>query len=148
MRMRNLAVALATIIAALAVSLGAASSASAVVQDTSAKQVAAKPVQHRSAQGSFSCEGKSFNYTNWFYLQGSGQRIGWMVGWSDGRYAVRTWRINGGTASFSISSLGTGGAVVVSGVYEHCVVRPSGATGANVWARISGVGTWSEDIHF
>ena len=153
MRMR-FAMAVLAIIAVMATALGVIP-ASASVQDNIAEKVSAvadtsaKPVLHRMAKkGSFSCEGKSYSYGYFFYLQGSGQRIGYMVGSNNGRVAVRMWRPGGNSAYFAIGSLGTGAAFVAGPQYEYCSVRASGANGARLWARIPNVGTWEEDVRF
>ena len=159
MRMRNLTVAIVAVLALFGAMLGigSASGASAATPDSVSQKTAAdspvlikRSVSKKAARkASFSCGGKSYNYGSyWYALQGSGGRIGTMIGKNNGRYAVRMWRVNGGNASFSIGPLPSGAAWITPAQYEHCAVLPSGAPGVYMWAQIAGVGTWDERVWF
>lgn len=140
-------------IGAAAMPAGAAIEAAPSTISSSEVSVKAKSgsplVARKAASGSFSCEGGTFRYSFYFYLQGSGQRIAYMVGTNNnGRKAVRVWRPGGGSAYYSIGSRGAGAGWIAGPQYEYCSVRPAGADGAYVWARIPGVGTWDESFPF
>ena len=155
MRMRNLTVAIVAVLALFGAMLGigSASGVSAATPDSVSQKTAAdSPVLgtwNTEEVTDFSCGGKSYNYGSyWYALQGSGGRIGTMIGKNNGRYAVRMWRVNGGNASFSIGPLPSGAAWITPAQYEHCAVLPSGAPGVYMWAQIAGVGTWDERVWF
>ena len=150
MRMRNLAMAIVVIIAALSAALSTSvpASAGSVAGPSAKASVVSKsklPIAGVSARKStVSCDGQTFAHNGLSYGLGNGMRFVIGFGGAGNPRMVKVYTNNGSLANFALGPISYSGAVVESWAYNvpsYCVTFPGTTKGIVIRTRQGGVGT-------